>query len=193
MNRVLILCHASGVITKLFQARGWDAVQVDLEHGHDVRLIEHDKRGFDGVIAEPPCTEFAGSGARWWEGKGEQALLDALAISDACLRAVAIYRPNFWWLENPVGRLKRFIGPPAFTFNPNEYAGYCDNPGDEAYTKRTCIWGNVSKPLTKPVPATLGSKMHLLPPSKDRAKLRSITPTGFARAMVEMVLAKDCK
>ena len=70
------------------------------------------------ILAAPPCDHLAGSGARWWAEKGEGALLEALAVVDACLRAVAIYRPRVWALENPSGRLSRYLGPPVGTFNP---------------------------------------------------------------------------
>ncbi len=69
-------------------------------------------------------------------------------------------------------------------FNPNDYG--------DPYTKRTCLWGRFTPPVpdsmlvtTKSVPATEGSKMHLLAPSPDRQRLRSETPMGFAQAFYE--------
>lgn len=69
-------------------------------------------------------------------------------------------------------------------FDPFEYGGYLDPPGD-AYTKKTCLWtGNGFRmPAKWPVEPTEGSLMHLLPPSEDRANLRSATPQGFANAV----------
>jgi hypothetical protein len=130
-----------------------------------------------GILAAPPCTDLASSGARWWEDKGPDALLKALSVVHACLALVTIHKPSWWALENPVGRLTHFLGEPRYVFDP------CDH-GDP-YTKRTCLWGEFSVPRMTPVPPTEGSKMHRLPPSQDRARLRSATPPGFARAFFE--------
>lgn len=184
MKRILSLCDYTGRWSDPYKLNGYEVIQVDIQHGQDVRLLEHPGSIY-GIIAQPPCTHLAGSGARWWKSKGEEKLLEALQIVDACLRFVAICNPEFWVLENPVGRLSRYLGKPVFTYNPHEFAGYADDPNSEAYTKRTCLWGKFNRPKLKPVPATLGSMMHLLPPSADRADKRSITPVGFSRAFYE--------
>jgi hypothetical protein len=172
---ILSLCDFTGNWGQQY-ADEYLVVQVDLKYGLciDVRLLPHSDIEVHGIIAQPPCTHFAGSGARWWASKGEGALLDGLSIVDACLRAVAIYRPKWWVLENPVGRLRKYLGPPTYIFQP------CDH-GDP-YTKRTCLWGDFTIPEKNPVEPTEGSKMHLLPPSPERAALRSVTPIGFAKA-----------
>jgi hypothetical protein len=181
MLTVLSLCDRTGIWSAPYAAAGCNVVRVDLSDGRDVRLMDFPGPVW-GVIAQPPCTHLAGSGARWWAGKGDAALLDAMSVVDACLRFVAVCRPAWWVLENPVGRLSRKLGPPAMTFNPCEFAGWADDSAAEAYTKRTCLWGDFARPVARPVAPTLGSKMHLLPPSPERADLRSATPIGFARA-----------
>jgi hypothetical protein len=178
MLTVLSLCDFTGEWSRPYREAGYDVVQVDLKHGQDVRLFEALPFPVRGVLAAPPCTEFAGSGARWWEAKGEGPLLDALAIVDACLRIVAVHRPRWWVLENPVGRLGRWLGKPRFSFDPCNYG--------DGYTKRTCLWGDFTIPAFRPVEPVEGSKMHRLPPSPDRAALRSVTPAGFARAFYEV-------
>lgn len=182
---ILSLCDITGEWPKPYREAGYNVIQVDLKSGGDVRLMDYPGQ-VHGILAAPPCTHLAVSGARWWADKGEAALLEALAVADACLRMVALCRPKWWALENPVGRLSKFYGPPAFTFDPYEFGTLSDEP--EAYTKRTCLWGE----FTPPMPAFVGeltavepvegSKMHLLPPSPERAALRSVTPSGFARA-----------
>ena len=180
---ILSLCDYSGTWSAPYCEAGYKVIRVDLKRGQDVRLLEFQNEPVHGILCAPPCTEFAVSGARWWAEKGEDALLDALSISDACLRAVAIYSPKWWVLENPVGRLKKFLGPHAFSFDPCDFA---DGLPDEAYTKKTLLWGKFNTPVKCPVPAVLGSKMHLMAPSPDRAALRSVTPKGFARAFFEV-------
>lgn len=187
IKTIFSLCDYTGIWSQPYREAGYNVIQVDAKHGDDVRLFEY-PGPVHGIIAQPPCTHFAVSGARWWAKKGEAALLQGLSIVDACLRFVAVCNPVWWVLENPVGRLKHYLGPAKFTFDPNEFAGLSDNPAAEAYTKKTCLWGNFTPPFplfvgqVASVPATLESKMHLLPPSPDRAALRSVTPQGFARA-----------
>jgi hypothetical protein len=177
MLTVLSLCDATGAWSQPYVDAGYDVRRVDLSNGCDVRLFQALPYPVRGVLAAPPCTDFASSGARWWPGKGEQALFDALAIVDACLRVIAVHRPMWWVLENPVGRLRDYLGAPRMAFDPSDYG--------DPYTKRTLLWGDFREPAMRPVEAVEGSKMHRLPPSPDRAALRSVTPGGFARAFFE--------
>lgn len=189
---ILSLCDYTGAWPAPYRDAGYNVIQVDIKHGQDVRLLEFDDLPdrVHGILAAPPCTHLASSGARWWAEKGDEALLDALAIADACLRLVALKRPQWWALENPVGRLSRYYGPPAYYFDPYEFAGLSDD--SEAYTKRTGLWGDFTPPLPllvgqlTAVEPVHGSKMHRLPPSPERAALRSVTPAGFARAFYEV-------
>jgi hypothetical protein len=184
MMLVISLCDYTGAWSKPWKDAGYDVLQIDIKLGQDVRLLEHTGKDVFGVLAAPPCTEFAASGARWWKEKGEKPLLDGLALVDACCRIVLTHKPRFWALENPVGRLRRWLGPPRLSFNPCDYGGWLDDDAD-AYTKKTLLWGSFVMPEKKPIEPTQGSKMHLLPPSPDRAALRSVTPAGFAKAFFE--------
>lgn len=177
MLTILSLCDFTGAWSRPYLEAGYDVRKVDIKHGDDVRLFEALSHPVRGVLAAPPCTHLAGSGARWWAQKGESALLDALAIVDACIRIVAVHQPKWWVLENPVGRLNRWLGPPRLVFNPCDYG--------DPYTKKTLLWGNFAVPMKRPVEPIEGSKMHRMSPSPDRSTLRSITPPGFAKAFFE--------
>lgn len=177
MKTILSLCDHTGTWSQPYEEAGYDVRRIDLNNGADVRLFQALPYEVHGVLAAPPCTEFASSGARWWAGKDQALLLDALAIVDACFRVVATHKPEWWALENPVGRLRDYIGPPKMRFDPCDYG--------DSYTKKTLLWGDFVEPTKTPVEPTDGSKMHLLPPSPDRAALRSVTPAGFARAFFE--------
>jgi hypothetical protein len=182
MGRVLSLYDKSGNWAEPYRERG-DLVRcLDLSRGENVILEEYSANSVDVILSAPPCTHLASSGSRWWESKGESALLESLATVDAVFRLVYSLRPSAWAIENPVGRLKRFLGPPRFAFDPCEFAGWADDPESEAYTKRTLLWGDFAIPEKHPVDPVLGSKMHLMPPSEERSDLRSKTPQGFARA-----------
>jgi hypothetical protein len=107
-----------------------------------------------------------------------------MAVVMKCLSIIALTNPVFWALENPVGRLRRWIGNPAYMFNP------CDH-GD-AYTKKTLLWGRFYIPAKNPVEpefvtAKNGdrySKIHWYTGGKSAKtkEKRSITPPGFAKA-----------
>ena len=171
---ILDLCGGTGAWSKPYKDAGYEVVIIDVDQ--DVRLF-HTTAKIHGILAAPPCTHLAGSGARWWAEKGKGTLLESLSIVDACLRIVLLTQPKWWCLENPVGRLVHFIGKPKMYFDPCDYG--------DPFTKKTCLWGDFNEPVKNPVEPTEGSKMHLYPPSPDRGKLRSITPPGFAQAFFE--------
>jgi len=173
---ILDLCGGSGAWSKPYSNAGYEVLVVDTLNGLDVRGFVPPSE-VHGVLASPPCTEFAASGAAWWRNKPTHLLEDAVEVVFECLRIITESNPVWWALENPVGRLIRFIGPWDYTFNPCDYG--------DPYTKRTLIWGDHIKPIKTPVPPTEGSKMLRLGPSKDRVALRSVTPSGFAQAFFE--------
>lgn len=175
---VLDLCGGTGSWSRPYREAGYDVRIVTLPE-QDVRTFVPPLRVY-GVIAAPPCTEFASSGARWWKAKPPHLLDDALAIVRACLRIVAQTNPVWWALENPVGRLRRFIGPARWTWEPWEF-GNC-------WTKKTLMWGRHVIPAKRPCcrPSPRESWVWRLPPGvADRAMLRSLTPPGFAQAFFE--------
>ena len=174
---VLSLCDHSGTWSKPYRDAGYDVVQIDLQRGDDVRLFRALPFPVRGVLAAPPCTEFARSGARWWPAKGEQPLLDGLAVVDACLRIIAVHKPIWWALENPVGRLRHYLGAPRMAFDPCDYG--------DGYTKRTQLWGDFREPMMAKVPVTEPHRIHYAAPGPDRAAFRSVTPAGFAQAFFE--------
>ena len=173
---ILDLCGGTGAWSKPYLDAGYEVIRVDLEDGKDVRLLEFGtlNREIQGILAAPPCTHLALSGARWWSEKGTIALLEGLSVVDACLRVVIVGKPKWWVLENPVGRLVNFLGSYKLIFNPCDYG--------DPYTKKTCLWGDFNIPEKSRVEPVEGSKMHFLSPRPDRTKLRSITPPGFAQA-----------
>lgn len=169
---ILDLCGGTGAWSRPYREAGYDVRVIDVVDGYDVRLLEYTPAY--GVLAAPPCTHLSSSGARWWKGKGDDALIESLSVVDACLRIICVAKPRWWALENPVGRLSRYIGKPVMTFNPCDYG--------DPWTKRTCLWGEFNLPEYDRVEPTEGSQIHTIPQIKGRAVLRSVTPPGFARA-----------
>lgn len=180
---ILDLCGGTGSWSAPYREAGYDVRLVTMPD-QDVRLFTVPDEPIWGILAAPPCTHFAGSGAQYWREKDEDGrTLEALSVVDACLRI--IWRacwPKWWALENPVGRLRNYIGPPCMTFNPCDYG--------DPYTKRTLLWGNFRQPVESPVEpikvCSQGSWLMKLGGKSERTKtLRSITPPGFARAFFE--------
>lgn len=199
----IFLCDLTGNMARPWAAAGYRCYCVDVQHSirrdrieGNIHFVWGDVRSWrlpDGVrpifvAAFPPCTHVAGSGSRDWATKGGNFLRDTLEIFEAC-HQVAAWSGAPYCIENPVGVLSGLphIGKPQHYFHPADYAGYAADPSREAYTKKTCLWtGNgFVMPMPRPVAPTLGSLIIKLPPSSDRADIRSATPTGFARAVFD--------
>jgi len=139
--------------------------------------------GVHGILAAPPCTHFAGSGAQYWKAKdADGRTQEAVALVRHVLKLVRALQPRWWALENPVGRLPKLVpelGRP-FYWQPHWYG--------DPYTKRTGLWGNFNADLPRwdvePIRACAqGSWLQRYGGSSERTKAaRSVTPHGFARA-----------
>jgi len=178
-NIILDLCGGTGSWSKPYRDNGYDVRNIDVKTGYDVRLYKPPENVY-GILAAPPCTVFAGSGAKWRELRPISEVLEGLSIVDACLRIVFACKPKFWALENPIGWLRDYIGKPVMYFNPCDYG--------DPYTKKTCLWGEFNIPEKKSVEPVQGSKLHLKYGGKsDRTKtMRSQTPPGFAEAFYKV-------
>jgi len=178
--RVVVACEYSGRVRQAFRDRGHDAWSCDLldseDHSHfhiraDVLSILGE--GWDLMIAHPPCTDLAVSGARWFKSKGnrpEQALNFVRALMDAPIEKICV--------ENPVSIISSRIRKPDQIIQPWQFG--------HGETKATCLW---LKGLPKLVPTNVVAgrtpKVHLMPPSQDRWKERSRTYEGIAEAMAD--------
>jgi site-specific DNA-cytosine methylase len=189
---ILSLFDYSGRWSSPYKAAGYDVYQVDIKLGLDVLSLEPQDLPFDtvyGLLAAPPCTDFAGSGAQYWKVKVEDGrTAQSLMLIDKVLSLVQHYNPHFWVIENPVGRLPTLrpaLGKPWY-FNPNEFAGWLDNDS-ECYTKRTGLWGNFNHPEKRALPVKAGCNpiMSLGGKSERTKELRSMTPLGFSKAFFE--------
>jgi hypothetical protein len=180
LRTVLSLCDYSGNWSEPYEQAGYDVVRIDLQRGQDVRLLEY-PGSVHGILAAPPCRVFCRPGARLW---GTDGLCEGLSLVDACLRFVAICKPRWWALENPPGRLDRFLGPPRLSFHPWEYG--------DGYTKHTYLWGDFAAPVRCPVVPEAYPE-HLPAERRDRTSRmsssarneRAETPRGFAKAFFE--------
>ncbi|HEX3698921.1 MAG TPA: DNA cytosine methyltransferase [Polyangia bacterium] len=187
--RVLVACEFSGVVRRAFRARGHDAWSCDLLPAEDddphhiqgnVLFYLHETNAYgqwhgpwDLLIAFPPCTHLAVSGARWFARKRQE---QALALNFvAALLAARIPRIA---LENPVGVISTRIRKPGQIIQPWQFG--------HGETKATCLWLKNLPPL---VPTNIvegrAPRVHHASPGPDRWKERSRTLQGIADAMAD--------
>ncbi len=204
---ILDLCGGTGAWSRPYAKAGYDVIIIDtkdIREDTPAKLIQLDVRKFldqiqlygakfcdiisvHGILCAPPCTHFSGSGAQYWKAKDADGRTEKhLTIVDACLGLIDWYEPEWWILENPVGRLPKLrqnrLGTPLMRFQPYEYG--------DPWTKRTCLWGEFNEPKKNPVEpiksTKQGSWTQKLGGKSDKTKrLRSITPQGFAQAFFE--------
>jgi site-specific DNA-cytosine methylase len=175
---VLVACEFSGVVTAAFRKLGHNAYSCDIlptegdPNYHIQRSIEEvDMKDFDLLIAFPPCTHLAVSGARYFAQKRveqQQALGFVARLMGAPVPMMA--------LENPIGVISRYIRKPDQIIQPWQFG--------HGETKATCLW---LRGLSKLVPTNIVEgrkpKVHYESPGPNRWKNRSRTYQGIADAM----------
>ena len=177
--KVLVACEYSGVVRDAFLKQGHNAISCDLlpteQPGphYEGDVLDILDNGWDLMIAHPPCTHLAVSGARWFKDKQQEqkeALDFVRVLLDAPIKHIA--------LENPVSVISSKIRKPDQIIQPWQFG--------HGETKKTCLWLR-NLPLLQPTNIVEGREQRIwkLPPSKDRWKLRSITYQGIADAMAE--------
>jgi site-specific DNA-cytosine methylase len=179
--KILVACEESQVVAAAFRARGHEAFSCDIQEtsgDHPEWHIQGDvlsilNMDWDMIIAFPPCTHLASSGARWFsekrkDGRQQEGIDFFMQFAKAKCPRIAI--------ENPVGIMSSKYRKPDQIIQPWQFG--------HGETKATCLW---LKGLPKLVPTNIVSGrtayVHRLPPSADRAKLRSKTYQGIADAM----------
>lgn len=186
---ILIACEFSGVVREAFQKRGHTVYSCDLLSseipGNHLRgdvldfLEPHQPlqwlldTPWDMMIAFPPCTHLAVSGARWFKDK-QTAQIEAikffLTLANQPIKHIAI--------ENPIGIMSTHYRKPDQIIQPWQFG--------HGETKATCLWLK-NLPKLQPTNIVEGreARIHKMPPSADRGKQRSITYQGIADAMAE--------
>lgn len=177
--KVLVACEFSGVVREAFRAQGHDAWSCDLlpteiSGPHiqgDVLSILAD--GWDLMIAHPPCTHLAVSGARWFAEK-RAAQADAIEFFMTLVNA-PIPRTA---VENPVSIMSTVYRKPDQIVQPWMFG--------HGETKATCLWLK-GLPLLEPteIVKEREGRVWRMPPSPDRWKERSRTYPGIAEAMAK--------
>jgi site-specific DNA-cytosine methylase len=178
--RILVACEESQAVTKEFRARGHEAYSCDIQpcsgghpewhiHGDVIPVLKED---WDMVIAFPPCTDLAVSGARWFDQKRKDGRQQASI--DFFMRFAILEVP--YAIENPIGIMSSEWRKPDQIIQPWQFG--------HGETKATCLWLNNLPPL-EPTEIVEGREQRVwkMAPSPDRAKNRSKTFPGIAKAM----------
>ena len=187
--KILVACEESQVVTIAFREKGHEAYSCDIQDcsgGHPEWHIKQDIlqqmdirfNSWDLVIAFPPCTNLAVSGARWFkekqaDGRQQESIkffMEFVRVSKAYKIPMAI--------ENPIGIMSTHYRKPDQIIQPWQYG--------HGETKATCLWLH-GLPKLRPTNIVEGREQRIwkLPPSEDRAKLRSKTFPGIAKAMAD--------
>ena len=177
--RVLVACEFSGVVREAFAARGHDAWSCDLLPSEipgqhivgDVRMVLDNDPPWDLMIAHPPCTHLAVSGARWFASKRAEQESALRFVADLLAAPIPMIA-----LENPVSIISSRIRKPDQIIQPWQFG--------HGETKATCLWLKNLPPL---VPTVIvhgrEARVHRMPPGPDRWRERSRTYWGVAHAM----------
>lgn len=192
--KILIACESSGIVRDAFIAKGHDAWSCDILDSDTPWPCQHIKRDisevlkwgweWDMLIAHPPCTDLACSGARYFaekkaDGRQQKSVEFFMAMINAPIKKIAV--------ENPIGIMSSIYRKPDQIIQPWQFG--------HAESKATCLW-------LKGLPILLPTKIVLKPekgywenqtpsgqnklgPSPDRWKIRSATYPGIAAAMAE--------
>jgi hypothetical protein len=196
--RVLVACEFSGTVRDAFVKKGHDAMSCDLlptdapgkhHQGCVIELLNNTKNNyFDLIIAHPECTKLCVSGNAWYgEGKAKyQERLDAVKWT-MMFWELSKLKAKSVCFENPVGVLSRLGGMVKASYVQPYQFGHKEQ-------KKTGLHLHNLKPLTETnnvynemmlLPKKERERLHYLPPSKDRWKIRSMTYKGIAEAMAE--------
>jgi site-specific DNA-cytosine methylase len=181
MKKVLVACEYSGRVRNAFAARGWDAWSCDLlpsetpGNHYQGDIADMLKQDWDMLIAHPPCTHLAVSGARHFASKQasgvqQEALAFVQMLLDADVKYIA--------LENPVSIISTRIRKPSQVIQPWQFG--------HGETKATCLWlKNLPKLAPTNIVAGRADRIHKMPPGPNRWKERSRTYEGIAQAMAD--------
>ena len=203
--KILVACEESQAVTIELRKLGHEAFSCDIiecSGGHPEWHIQADALGllsgntflfpqdrssphsyvdkWDMIIAFPPCTDLAVSGARYFaqkraDGRQQRSIEFFMAFANANCDRIAI--------ENPIGIMSSQWRKPDQIIQPWQFG--------HGETKATCLWlKNLPKLKQTDVVEGREQRVWKMPPSADRARLRSKTFPGIAKAMAEQWAGK---
>lgn len=177
--RILVACEFSGIVRNSFIAKGHDAWSCDLldteKPGPHIKddVLRHLGDGWDMMIAHPPCTYLAVSGARWFKDKKDEqrkAIWFFMQLACARIERIAI--------ENPISIMSSEWRKPDQIIQPWMFG--------HGETKATCLWlKNLSLLIATNIVTGREHRIHYMPPGPNRWRERSRTFQGIAKEMAD--------
>ena len=176
---ILDLCGGTGSWSKPYKEAGYDVRVITLPEFDvtDEKVIQMciDLKPY-GVLCATPCECWGVMGNCRWGERTKEFIVKHTEILIKNLRIIYESNPVFWCIENPPGKMKRFLGEPKFQFCASEFG--------EPYTKKTNLWGKFNNPTKSDI---------RVPIIKDyirkgkgawdkKSEMRAITPSSFANA-----------
>lgn len=191
-NKIILdLCGGTGSWSKPYREAGYDVRVITLPD-NDILSYSPPENVY-GILAAPPCTAFCIASSQYWSKYDNNGFTDySLKLVNRCFEIAELTKPNFFALENPRGRLKKFIGPPIYSYYQYEFGG--------KFFKQTFLWGYFNDWIIKgpvnPNPIRLDtcsmSELYQLPDNyirdpnfSKRAAQRSMYCDGFVNAFFE--------
>lgn len=184
--RVLVACEFSGIVREAFRRRGHDAWSCDLLPSEDESEYHFTadaetvaEARWDLILAFPPCTHLASSGARWFREKAEEQK-EAIEFFMHWTQFPRVA------IENPVGIMSTRYRKPDQIIQPWMFG--------HPESKATCLWLRGLPKLTptndvrsemETLPLSQRTRVHYASPGPERWKVRSRTLAGVAEAMAE--------
>jgi site-specific DNA-cytosine methylase len=193
-NIIISLFDFSGHWPKPYLNAGYEVIKIDIKTGTDILNWDYSTINKDhvfGILAAPPCTHFSkASSIHWFNYDVTGKTASSLLLIQTTLQIIHHFKPIFWALENPPGRLSKIYPPIApfklLRFEPWEFG--------DPFFKQTEIYGEfiphlIKKPVKPIYKVTAGKNAPTIMqyykkkyPGQSRAAYRSITPSGFAQA-----------
>jgi len=187
---ILDLCGGTGAWSKDYKNAGYNVQVITLPKLDllDEKTVEYciNLKPY-GILFAVECTIWANSGAQYFDKRSPREVFYYSKLLVKGLRIIMATGPVFWCIENPIGKMREFLGSPKLIFNPCDYG--------DPYTKKTLLWGKFNIPVKNPVEpkfivAKNGDKYSPVNwgtggKTEKTKRLRSITPPCFARAFFE--------
>lgn len=187
---VLDLCGGTGTWSKDYKDNGYIVFNITLPNYNilDEKVVQYCiSLNPYGILFACPCDIWSNVGIKYWLSRTPDQVFMHSKILVKGLRIIYNTNPIFWCLENPIGKMKEFMGEPIYKFHPYNFG--------DAYTKKTYLWGKFNIPIfplgiepkfKNPVEDVSKRQMpNSWISGKNRKEKRAITPPSFAKAFYE--------
>lgn len=179
---ILDLCGGTGSWSKPYKKAGYDVCVVTLPE-YDIteeKTVRH-CIGLNpyGILCAVECKVWSNAGIWYWQQRTPDEVFYYSKLLVKCLRIINSTNPVFHAIENPVGKMREFLGDPEYSFDPCDFG--------DPWTKKTFLWGKFNQPVKQPVKAKY--KNYIRDASSIggcRRRNRSVTPNGFANAFFKV-------